>query len=316
MMKILHIYPKDDNSLARYVALLIKALPEHVESRASDDPVAAKKMCKEWQPDIIHLYGSASCDVSGRRVISPCGVPVAKQPTFYAVIARSPLEAETLSAQGVKRVEIIRNPLVTKTTNFDETAQKTAYVYQKVMDSHPLPLLSETTRTLLYQLLKAAVCGDKRWVVGFTAPPSDVNYRLLFHYADLEGVLPLVQKGLNILGIEAPVHQKIACYLPDGYQQPVSMSGRDIMDMLNDIQDNGLTLLRLVNVFEALHAPSFNEDQFMKRLDNESLSPLFRSILSIAQELLALEEGFMPCEPIDNGDTRKLRDNINNHLRL
>jgi hypothetical protein len=316
MIKVLHIFPKDDHTNARYVALLAKALPDSIESLLADDPVVAKKMCKEQQPDIVHLYGVGRYEVTGRRVISPCGTPFDSEQPYYAVVARSPLEAESLFEQEVKRVEIIRNPLVTKTASFDETAQKMAYVYQKVMDSNPWPLMDDATRSFLFMLLKVAVCGDKRWLAGATVSPQDVNFRLLFHYAEKENILSSVQKGLAIMGIEVPEHQKIACYLPNGYAVPVTMSGQDIVSLLHDVQKHGLSLLRLLNVFEALHESHLNEDQLLNMLETEELLMLFRSILSIAQELLSLEEGFMPCESIDNAETRKLKDNIINHLRL
>jgi len=118
------------------------------------------------------------------------------------------------------------------------------------------------------------------------------------------------------MGIDEPQHQKIACYMPDSYTVPVTMAGQDIVAMLHDIQKHGLSLLRIVNVFEALHDSRLNEDQLLNMLETEELLMLFRSILSIAQELLSLEEGFMPCEPLDNNETRKLKDNIINHLRL
>ena len=73
MIKVLHIYPKDDHSTARYVALLSKALPDSFESKCFDDLASLKKMCRDWQPDIVHQYGVLSVDVPDRRVVSPCG---------------------------------------------------------------------------------------------------------------------------------------------------------------------------------------------------------------------------------------------------
>ena len=126
----------------------------------------------------------------------------------------------------------------------------------------------------------------------------------------------MIQKGLSILRIDAPEYKKIACYLPDAYVLPKSMSGQDIIDMVKDVQRNGLSLLRLVNLFEALHHPDINEDQLLNNLESEELLSLFSSILSILKELLSLEDGFMPCESVDNSETRRLRNNITNHLQL
>ena len=316
MIKVLHFFPKDAPLTSRYVTLLIEAMSSRIESEVADSPVVFRKKCKDWHPDIVHIYGDSKCTTTCRRVVSPCGTPFNSQQPYYAVIARSPMEADNLEKQGVKRVEIIRNPLITKTTHFEEMANKMAYVYQKVMDSNPLPLMDETTREALSIILKVALCGDKRWVAGQSFNADNINLRTLFIYGELEGILLLLNKGLQLLDIKAPTYQKAACYLPDHYQIPVTTSRTDIVTQLSDIRSNGLTILKLCNLFESLYDKTLNEDELVKILEAENSLSLFKSILFLEAEILLLDQGFMPCSPIENRETRKLRKEIYNHLQL
>lgn len=316
MIKVLHFFPKDDALTSRYVTLLIEAMSQLVESEVADSPAVFRKKCKDWQPDIVHLYGACKGTTAYRQIISPCGALFDGKQPYYAVIARSPMEADSLQQQGISRVEIIRNPLITKTTNFEEMANKMVYVYQKVMDSNPYPLMNAPTRQALSILLKVALCGDKRWLSGQTIEAEHVDFHTLFVFAELEGVLHLVNKGLQLLDIEAPPYQKTACYLPDNYQVPTVSTNSDIASQLNDIQDNGLTLLGLCLLFKLLYNKTLDEDELIKKLEAEKSLSLFRSILFLEREILQLDQGFMPCAPIENSETRKLRKDIYNHLQL
>lgn len=316
MIKVLHFFPKDDTLTSRYVTLLAEAMSKRVESEMADSLVFFRKKCKDWHPDIVHIHGDAKCVTTYRRVVSPCGTPFNSHQPYYAVIARSPMEADSLQRQGVNRVEIIRNPLITKTTDFVEMANKMTYVYQKVMDSNPLPLMDETTKKALSLILKVALCGDKRWVTGQSVDAENINFQTLFIYGELEGILHLVYKGLQLLEIKAPPYQKAVCYLPNHYQIPMVTTKASIITQLRDIQSKGLTVLKLCNLFESLYEKTLNEDELIKLLETENNLSLFRSILSLEQEILQLDQGFMPCSPIENSETRKLRKDIYNHLQL
>lgn len=312
MIKVLHIYPKNDSIMARYIHLLMEKYP----AKATDDAAEFVKMCKEWQPDIVHQHQGALLSHKGnyRLVVSPCGEPM-NETGYYAVIARSPLEADALQQKGIKRIEIVRNPLITKTTNFDETAKKMAYVYQKVMDSNPLPLMNTETRQALAVILKAAITGDKRWT-DQKLPISSIQFRLLYIYAQLEGVLPLVEKGLKVMEASPPPYEQTASYLPDNYKKPESIVGRSIPEMLADIQEKGLSLLRICDMYQALMDEHLDEEKILEKIEEKKYYVLFSRILQILKEEVYLNEGFMPCLPTDDTGTRRLRQQLINHLRL
>ena len=313
MIKVLHIYQKNDPLTARYVHLVM----DKIESKATDNADEFKRICKEWQPDIIHQYGNVDVKHQDdyRWVISPNGQPVPSYDTYYAVIARSPIEADSLSQAGVKRIETIKNPLITKQVDFDETVQKTMHVYQKVMNSDPLSLMDENTKKAIPVIFKAAICGDKRWVESNLPVPS-IQMRLLYIYASLEGMLPLLFDGPKILGIEQPARDVFECYLPEKYAIPSAMTGSNIVNMLADIQENGVSLRRLADIYSALLVDSHDDEKLNAMLEEKELKPLSQSILRLLQEFFYIDDGYLPSPPIDNSVTQHLRMNLQNHLRL
>ncbi len=315
MIKVLHYYSGDDSLIARYVTLIAAETASWVDSAKADSPASLKQQYKQWHPDIIHVYGVPSWPaLDARIVISPFGKNVQTN-DYYAIIARSPHEAERLVKEGFSHVETVLNPLVTKTAQFDKTAAQMVGIYRKVMNSNPLALMNADTLMALGLTLKAAVMGKKEWITQ-KWPASSIQFPLLYIYSDLENISDYVNKGLNVLGIEAPKRETAYSYLPNDYRKPKSMTGHPIADMLADIRQDGMNMLRLVNLYEALSDEKLDEDELVKTLEQQNDISLFSSILQIEQEYLYLDEGFMPVIPSDNAETTKLRQDLINHLRL
>ena len=333
-MKVLHVYSHDNPRLAKYVSLLLQAMPADVECVFADNASDVRLAIKDFQPDIIHQHGKPIVFAASRArlVVSPHGETVDTSKA-YAVIARSPYE---LTCHDTERKELVRNPLITKTITFDEAAAATHTVYQRVMDSHPLELMNVSTRHLLALLLKAGLLGHKEWVMeqwsarpaGTLAEPggartdngqwsmADVQYRLLFIYAELEGISAIVDRGIAVLGIYAPLKPSIDCYLPHGYQTPQTLPTATIPELLKDIEPHGITLLRITELMKRLHDDSLDEAVLMEQLEADRRRPLFQSLLQILSEQTLLTEGFMPCPPLDNNLTQDLRNQLENHLRI
>lgn len=327
MYKVLHIYSKENTSAASYVSRLTEAMKGMVVSACCDDKADFAALCAEVGPDIVHVHGNVGIRTETRKVLSTDGAALTDS-DYYALIARSRIEANRLKAP---RTEIIRNPLITKTTTFEATARSMMAVYQRVMDSNPLPLLSQPVRQLLGMLLKAGILGDSRWAI---RTPNDssiptagndtidssfmtaADFRLLYIYSELEGVLPIVERGIGVLRLQAPQRETAESYLPADYSKPASMAGRTIPEMLHDLQQNGPSLCRLADIFAALYDPHLREDELNVQLQQSELKPLFMSVLQILKDVVMLDEGFMPCPPVDNRLTQQQLNLLTNHLRL
>jgi len=338
-MKVLHAYSKDSPRLARYVSLLIQAMPPDVECAFADNASDLRRGCQEYQPDIIHQHGRFPAvwtdgrvcpHKTPRLIVSPHGEPTDNE-NAYAVIARSPYELQHLDTP---RKVLVRNPLITTTITFEEAAETIRALYRRVMDSHPLELMDAATRRALAAMLKAGLLGDKRWVtdsegqsVSPLTPhlsPLQPDYRHLLIYAGQEGVLDIVGRGISVLGIDIPsgdvaiLSQETPSdiYLPENYSMPVAMEGAAVTEMLHDIEQNGATLLRLTELMKALHSDTLDEDALMGQIEAEKQKPIFQAVLQLLAEQMLLTEGFMPCQPLDNTDTQQLRWQLENHLKI
>lgn len=313
-MKILHVYDQNNRQLARYVSELCRSLAGKAECMEVDEPKSLKQACVSFCPDIVHQHGHAIGEVptTARLVVSPHGEETDCQ-NAYVVIARSGIEARRL---GCLRIETIQNPLVTKTVTFTEVSERLISVYQHVMDSHPVELMSDDTRHTLAVLLKAGLRGDRRWLTEEeTRQPDNIDWRRLYIYAEYEGVLLLVYLGLQALGITAPEKEKTISYLPDGYTVPTSMAGKGMVELLKDIKANGPSLLRLTDIDRALHDDEMDESRLIETLEDKKLKSLFQSVLQLLSEQTMLTEGFMPCKPLNNQLTQQLRQQLVNRLK-
>lgn len=308
-MKVCHVYSQDNPQLARYVSLLCDAMPPDVECMSEGN--GSCSVVSGSSADIIHLHGQAACKLpkGARLVVSPHGETDGDS-RAYATIARSQLEARRLHTE---RIEVVQNPLVTKTTDFQQAASHIAAIYRRVLDSNPLERMDADTRQALATLLNAGLTPQLSIA---NCQLSITNFHLLYIYAEQESVLPLVLAGMKAMGVQAPPKSPTDNYLPSGYQRPTSMAGKSIAAMLRDLQQNGPTLLRLADLHRALHDDLLDEERLMDTLKAEKLLPLMQAALQLLSEQTLLEEGFMPCQPVDNAMARQLRKALADHLRL
>jgi hypothetical protein len=337
MLSILHVYDENDTMAARYVAMLSDAMGEGVHA-ASVSTAAQLKEVASRQPafDIVHIHGCPAFFVKRseiadhnvqRFIITPHGHPLPRV-SAYVVVARSPMEYDIL-VKLHPHVETVRNPIITRTTTPANCAAQMMHIYQRVAHSYLLPLMSPSSRQALATLLCVAIGDDAQW-----APhplPADADYPQLQAYAQLEGVLPLVTRGLQLMEVEVPQPEQIEGYLPAGYQVPsplnverLTLNGdhsdappmfnvqrstfnESIPALLADIKAHGPSLLRLCEVAQALHDDNLDEDRLMQLLDEQRLHPLMASLLTLLSQQVLLTEGFMPCQPADDRLARQLQ---------
>lgn len=310
MIRILHVYDGNDMLSASYVDMLTEAMGDkavmHVATNAKD----CKARCAGQHYHIIHLHAQPAFELPAghRLVVTPHGHPQGPINAFV-VVARSQMEHNQLAEQ-FPRIEIVRNPLITRTTTPAACAQQMLAIYQRVMDSSVYELMNDATRQLLPMLLSAAIGGDSRWVDSTALQQllPQVNFRQLYLYAEHEAVLAHVEEGIRLLNISAPAYEPVSCYLPTGFRQPQPLSGSSIATMLEDISRNGPSLLRLVEISEALHHDGLNEEQLLERVDDDKMLPFLAAVLQLLAEQTLLTEGFMPCPPTQSRETQQLRD--------
>ncbi len=355
-MNIIHLCPSTDFELMQYVSMMFASDEEPFITNNVDVFISR---CKKSRPDIVHLHGCDSAELvkltsksqrQGIRTIitthgrldatsSVAHTHMAKEVLAhaYALVARSTMEADELKAMGVnKRIEIVSNPLVTRTTSEENLRASYKRIYQCVMESNPLELMNDATKEALHKLLKVGITEDERWATPISNA-DNVDWHLLKIYSIYEGVFHYVEKGIHSMRFSlkdaaekalneiADVTNALSLntprgYLPDDYEKPLSLSGQSVIDIVASIrelsEEQHLSLLPLVELDIALRRNDVDDEYLMQQLAAAKLNDFFASLLTILTEQTAFDEGFMPCEPSEDATTRRLRSQIEEHLKI
>jgi len=319
-MKILHTYPPDLPQLAHYVSMLTTAMEGMVEMQTTTSAKGMTQLCKEWRPDIVHIHGVMATQPprNVRTVVSPHGTEVSLR--AYVVIARSPLERERLRNAGQQRIEVVPNPILTRTVSARETARMMMEAYQRVADSNVRELMDQPTLDMMQTLLKAGITGDRRWV-SQKEVHTNANWRQLAIYFHMEGLDTLFENGIATLGITPPAIDvaNIKTYLPDNYESPEQLNTNSIPILLDamaeEIKQKNMSLSRIVELHQALLSPTLDEEKLLNELAKERQQMLAR-LLWIASEETLLDEGFMPLNPMCDRQAKQIYNLIKKHLKI
>lgn len=331
-MKILHLYPEDNQLIADHVAML----------RYKEDSFTGL-------PDIVHVHGCWSYSVvrqalryyrkGVRIVLSPHGelspwIVAERRLTeklsktllwqrrlvekSYVQIVHGPVEEKAISELNWNpRTEFIRNAVITNSITPESMVKQTNDVYRKVLDSNTIQLMTDESRLLLSLLLKAGITGAPQWVTTSIPSVDDSEWRKLLIYANYEQVLTTVDKGLHVLGIHPPYPDmnSVKSYLPTGYIMP-KVESLDVMGIVNEMHHGPLTLRQFVELDRALRQDTIDDDLLSDQLIDKGLWGYFRRLLQILCEQTGLDEGFLPAIPINDKRTARLRLQLIEHLRI
>lgn len=341
-MYIVHLYPPNDPEIAQYVSLLTRLTDEHIET--ADNPDTFQQLCADRRPDIVHLHGcrfpqllkaaDAMRQQGVRIIVCPHGQMESWEMDHrklrstglrsvvghaYCLVARSEIEAAELRKTELNpRIEVLRNPILTRTTSPSEFQNHYLRIYRQVMDSHPLELLDAPTLHALRILLKVGITEDDRW--GEPIAVEHVDWHHLLIYAQLEGILPFIEKGCLHAGIPLPAAPIPDSYVPASYVRPVSLLGKPLSDLVKIICQQvctySLPLLSLAELDWALRREDIEDDIVMQQLTADKMNHFFAALMTVLHEQTGLDEGFMPCEPVDNKETNRIRTAIQKHLQI
>ena len=352
-MKVLFVYPKSESLISRHVNLLANGLRQSATTSMADSVSAIRKAVKEQDPDIIHCHGCPSVSAirailsgvnHGARLVltlhgqmepwatdashSAPAVYWQKQliRRAYAVILLGRLELTNFQQLGWnRRTEEIHNAVTTNTITPQEMCTSTFAVYQKVMDSNTLELMDDATVRMLRAIIKVGIMGDRRWTV--VLPSEDVNWRHLLLYAEHEHIRNYVDYGISILGLSVPAidTSRIAAYFPDHYEVPKPIrekvgeyKGKEtdyLVRIIHQIRQQPL-LLHLIELTRELYRDTVDDDQLAEQLEEKKLTAFTQSLMQVLDEQTALDEGYMPLQPVDNRLTRQIRQQLDNHLNI
>ena len=353
-MKILHLYPKSDDMIARHVSLLAEGMHHSAEVQTADSLSLFKTRFAEMKPDVVHCHGcwqyainkavSMAYKKKIRIVISPHGQLepwVAKEDRYgksvllqrrtteraYALIAFGKMERRYLEQLGWnRRIEVIHNAITTNSISPKEMCSQTFAVYQKVIDSNVLEQMGENSKQLLANIIKAGITGDRRWITQDILP-ENADWRRILIYAEHQNISNYVDYGINILGLQPEWIDvsKTNAYFPEKYQRPSPIKGivgdyqgdetDYLVRIIRQIQKAPL-LLHLIELHRELLRDSVDDDRLAEALEEKHLLAYAARLMQVLHEQTLLDEGYMPLTPIDDRGTRQIRNLITNHLRI
>ena len=246
----------------------------------------------------------------------------------HAVITFGKMETSTFSKYGFNpRIEEIHNAVYTNTITPAQMAAQTFAVYQKVQDSNTLEKMDANTLAALKAIIKVGIMGDKQWVDSSAIDARLINWRHLLVYAEHENITNYTDYGIRKLGLPAPLFDttKIAAYFPKNYTRPkpikelVGEYQGDQTDYLMRIIRQVLkapTLLGAIELTRELYRDNVNDDKLAEKLEDAGLTNNAARLIQVLSELVLLDEGFMPIDPLNDKQTEKLRNSFKNHLKI
>lgn len=364
-MRVLHFYKDDNGMIARHVNMLSQT--GHCVTEAEQ----ARTLLGGGKYDILHLHGcwrNSSKNIvkmalrqGCRLVVTPHGElepwvqeenrwqeKLPKRLLYqrdiihaaYAVIVQGPMEAECMKClEWNPRTVVIRNAAITQLTSAQEMVRQTQALYQKVLDSNPLELMGDKLRLTLKAIIATGITNDRRWLESMddefseaVTPPSNDEWRLLLLYAHQEDIVTTLQRGIRILGLDAPELdvENIPCFLPPDYQAAESI-GKTIgnefatenerllatFKVIRKLTANKqLSIKHLVELDSELRYHGCEEELLADDLKERHMWKLASRVMQLMTYRTGLTEGFMPVPPIDDRTTRSLLRQVDNRLKI
>lgn len=351
--------------ITAYVTMLVDNMGLEAENTVTSLEVEAKEKLKTIHYDILHIHGcwrSSSAKVfrnaikeGCRVVLSPYGQlepwitdenywkeKLPKKILFqrhlveaaYAVIIQGRMEEDCMKKLGWnRRLEIIRNPVITHSITSSTMARKVYAVYRKVLDSNTLELMTEHTLQTMRCLIKAGITRDARWVTEDLSELGDSEqWRRLLIYAHTEHISPIILRGITILGYQVQEidMEKISYYLPDHFETPKSVQEIIGLQFATEnerllatfkqirklIQRKQLTISHLCELDRELREHDVDEDHLCETLKEARLYKTGCRMMQLMKDWTGFDEGFMPIPPLDDKTTRLLSQQIHNHQKI
>ena len=321
-MNIQHLYNQENQLIAKHIEILGQmdsdAVPDIVHVHGCWDYKVVKRALQAHRQGARIVFtphgGLEPWIIAERRLSEKLYKTLLWQRRLveysYVVIAQGTMEAEALKKLGWNpRIETIRNAVITNTITPEAMTQQTKDVYNKVMDSNTIELMSDDSRQLITMLL--------RWVAQQPPVVDETEWRRILIYADHENVRTTLDKGTHVMNVRHDYIEtgSIKSYLPTDYKKP-KVSAYDVAGIVNEMHRSKITMRHFVELDRALRKPEVDDEWLIDTFDEGHLLKFFRRLLQVLTEVTAIDEGFIPIAPLDDKGTQKLRNNLYNHLKI
>ncbi len=323
--------------------------------------------------DILHIFGcwsKSACQLADKAyrlflpyIITPLGTLqpwemehykhrslfVREQKTAVekasAVTVCGKLEEHTFGQLAWnKRVCLIKNPVLTSQTTFDDIAKSFTALYQKVLDSNARILLNQQTQKIIGQLLQFGVdaqafCHDnnKDTLRADLGKLHDEDWRRMFIYAYDEEISDIIEHALDTLQCSYP-HLDISevdrfdtqkayssgqlekgsllshnLLLRNKVKETFATRGKteqaiclQMLNLRHEISHHTAPLRHLVDFYLTMRFTDMDEDLIKDMIKELDMRDFAQNLMAVMANLLGLTEGFMPISPKYNHSTKQL----------
>lgn len=323
--------------------------------------------------DILHIFGcwsTSACQLADKAyrlylpyIITPLGSLQPWEMKHYKhrsiFLRRQKTTVEKASAVTVcgvleehtfgqlawnKRICLIKNPVLTSQTSFEDIAKHFTALYQKVLDSNARILIKQKTQKLIGQLLQFGVdakafCHDnsKDTLRADLGKLHDEDWRRVFIYADDEEISDIIRLALDTLQCPYP-HLDISevdrfdtqktysskqlekdtllshnLLLRNKVKEAFTTRGKTeqgvCLQMLNlryEISRHMAPLRHLVELYMTMRFTDMDEDLVKDMTKELDMRDFTQNLMAVMADLLGLTEGFMPISPKYSHSTKQL----------
>lgn len=242
------------------------------------------------------------------------------------------------------RIALIKNPVLTSLSTFEDTAALLLRLYRKVIDSNARILINHDTQQLLGMLLQIGLdemalndANHRKEVAESLSQLSDEQWRRTLIYAAEERVTDILFTALQRLGIDRPsidiasvdrFESKIA-YTKGNLRSDVLLSRnlllrnkvKDVftehgkteqgvcLQLLNfhyELSRHTAPLLHLANIYHTMRYTDMDEDDVSNMTKELDISDFGEHLMAILNDFLGLTEGFMPFSIRDDRQSQRL----------
>ncbi len=250
-----------------------------------------------------------------------------------AVHVCSPLELATFTQLGWnKRMALIKNPVLTSLTTFDEMSAKTLSLYRKVIDSHARMLLTADDRRLIGDLLQLG--SDQQVMLNAShiddlsqrvRQTDDEAWRRIFIYASEELITDTLRLAIQRLQIEVTdvvveeierfesTQKYVAGHLSadkllksssstlstmNEMFKPEQVKERmlciALLNLRHEVNHHSAPLRHLADLYTLLRFNDVDEDLVGDVVEALGIDEFAERLMSVMAQLMHLTEGFEP----------------------
>lgn len=255
------------------------------------------------------------------------------------------LENETFTRLGWNnKVTLIKNPVLTSQTTFEEVGNEFLHLYRKVLDSNARVILGKDVQKAIGQLLQLGVDeqgfiykNSKNELVKLLDTLSHDDWRYMFIYAYDEKVIEPISHALELLQYEYPRTDvesvdrfPMKTNYEDGPLKNDVLLSRNIL-LRNKVKETFANrgkaeqevCLRILNLHYELnrhsaplrHIADLYLDMRLTKMDEDMVCDMAKELditefserlMAVMSDLLGLTEGFMPFNPKEGKSTRAI----------